>query len=134
MHKDADSTPPKATESIRLPARMPRSCGFVRINAAGALELELYDHGDMAHSLFGNDVSTFYTVPASQWPVLTAGLQQRQAAADTLPRRAAQVDWTDTRTAELPNRVADSFLKIDEFLHWLTSSDVAFHTHTDSWV
>lgn len=134
MHNEQDTNRPKATESIRLPARMPRSCGFLRINSDGALDVELYDHGDTAHSLFGNDVSTFYTVPAAEWPVLTASLQQGQTNAEALPRRAAQVDWTDTSPATLPQRLADAFLDIDELLHWLKSSEVAFHTRTDSWV
>lgn len=135
MHNEHDTgtTGQLATKSIRVPARQPRSCGFVRLNAAGVLELELYDHGDVAHNLFDNDVSTFYTVAAPQWPALAAGLKQRQAV-HTLNRVAAQVDWTDTGVAGLPKRVADSFLDMEELLQWLATSDVVYHTRTDSWV
>lgn len=130
---DTNATGQAATESVRLPARQPRSCGFVRLNAEGALELERYDHSDQAHSLFDNDVSTFYTVAAPQWPALTVGLRERQAA-ETLHFVAAQVDWTDAGVAGLPKRVADSFLDMEELLQWLAASDVVFHTRTDSWV
>lgn len=118
--------------SIRLPGRLPRSCGFVRLNEVGALEVELYDRGDLANSLFGNDVAVIYIVASSQWPLLVSSLQERQTM-QPLPSRASLVNWSDTCIEELPQRVVDSFLDIEELLQWLTASGIEFYTRTDTW-
>ncbi len=124
---------PQATESIRIAAMRPSSCGFIRLNEKGGLEVEFYDHGELAHSFFGNDVSTFYTISTEQFPMLVTALQRRQAM-HSLDRVAAQVDWTDTSISGLLTRVAHSFLDIEDLLVWLRASDVQFHTRTDTWV
>ncbi len=124
---------PQATESVQIAAKLQRSCGFIQLNEKGALEVEFYDHGELAHSFFGNDVSTFYTISIGQFPALVTALQQRQAM-HSLNRVAAQVDWTDTSISGLPTRVAHSFLDIEDLLVWLRASDVQFHTRTDTWV
>jgi hypothetical protein len=124
---------PQATESVQIAAKLPSSCGFIRLNEKGGLEVEFYDHGELAHSFFGNDVSTFYTISTEQFPTLLTALEQRQAM-HSLNRVAAQVDWTDTSHFGLPTRVAHSFLDIEDLLEWLKASDLQLHTRTDTWV
>lgn len=124
---------PKATESVQMAAKLPSSCGFIRLNEKGGLEVEFYDHGELAHSFFGNDVSTYYTISTEQFPTLVTALQQRQAM-HSLDRVASQVDWTDNSISGLPTRVAHSFLDIEDLLEWLRASDLQLHTRTDTWV
>lgn len=123
----------QTTDSVYIAATLPRTCGYIRLNEKGDLEVELYDHGELAHSFFGNDVSTFYTIPTQQFPKLVKALQERQAM-HSLNRVAAQVDWTDASNSGLPTRVANSFLDIENLLEWLKASDLQFHTRTDTWV
>lgn len=123
----------QVTESIRIAATRPSSCGFIRLNEKGGLEVEFYDHGELAHSFFGNDVSTYYTISTEQFPTLVTALQQRQSM-HSLDRVAAQVDWTDTSISGLPTRVAHSFLYIEDVLEWLKASDLQLYTRTDTWV
>ena len=131
QNQDKPATP-NVSEAQRLPGRLPKSTGFVRLSDAGALEIELYDRSDRAHNLFDSDVATIYTVQPSQWPLLVAGLQWRQED-HTLYPSASAVDWSTWAPSELPTKVANSFLDIDELLQWLIASEVQFSTVVDSW-
>ena len=86
MNPELTKTLIATIRSIRLPGRLPRSCGFVQFNDEDALEVELYDLEDMANSLLGKDVAVIYSVASSQWPILIADMKERQIV-QPLPRR-----------------------------------------------
>ena len=105
-----------AQNSVIIPSRLPKSCGFVRFAEFGALEIELYDRGELAQRFMGDDVATIYTV-----------------GVDDLPALAAALNAGSVQTDGLPAALAAAFGDIDDLIQWLKDSGVAFSTKVNPW-
>lgn len=116
------------SKSVRMDAALPRSCGFLRWTEHGALEIELYDHGDSAHDGFGNDVATIYTVASENYERLLALSPKAVAAGNVLRDDAA----ASGKYAQL-QRLADAYSNVDELIATLRNSGIEFSCHFDSW-
>lgn len=122
-----------ANESIKLPSRFPRACGFVRLTQTAGIEFELYDHSDIAEQFFGGDVATIYGIAAVNLFQLYQALPIQDKAPPKLSETVIHENNLDGEEAvRVMHLIADSFETIEDLIEWLERAGVAYSKTVDT--
>jgi hypothetical protein len=84
------------------------TCGFVRVVVSGDIEVELFDYSDLAHSTFGGDIVTVFTIKKDDFPKF----------ADLLALRFGRLISSQSKMVEM----LTAFSEVDELIDWLKNS------------
>ena len=106
-------------EAVRMVGGLPSTAGFLTFTASGDLEIEFYDFGEDAHSHFGNDVATIYTVKRDDLPTLLAALPNAEG------RDAEGLDIRQTLLGKFPHVLS--------LVAWIKEANIPVATAFDSW-
>lgn len=120
-------------ESIRLPSRLPRACGFVRLTHAAGIEFELYDHSELAEQFFGGDVATIYGIAAVDVPQLYQALPMQDKGKPKSSETVIHWNNPDGENAAcLMQSIFNCFKTIEDLIEWLESTGVVYTKTVDT--